>query len=163
MIVDSDPTSTSRNPNNPPRTYCHSDVEVLNLVSDPIWIFDVFNKTMWWGNTAALAFWNVKSLEEFTTSRNSAEDMSEREQQRNMDTLERLKRNETIKDYVVRLSIVKKEGCLVVCLSVFVVCYFICVFLDPAREQDSPLSHTHLISAWSPSNIFLVPWWSKHN
>jgi hypothetical protein len=117
MLVDGDASTLKKNH---PRMYCHHDVEVLNLVSDPIWIFDILNKSMWWGNTAALAFWNVQSLEEFT-SRNYAEDMSETERQRNMDTLERLKRNEKIRDYVVR-PLPKGES------------LFFGLFFGPARE-----------------------------
>jgi hypothetical protein len=141
MIVDIDPLTTSKNQNNPPRTYCHYDVEVLNLVSDPIWIFDVLNKTMWWGNTAALAFWNVKSLEEFTTRRNYAENMSDTEQQRNMDTLERLKRNETIKDYVVRPVPKKGGGQLVFILFVCLLVGWFVYFLV-RLENKTLLSHT---------------------
>lgn len=117
MIVDSD-ASTSRKKH--PRIYCHDDVEVLNLVNHPIWIFDVLNKTMWWGNTTALAFWNVKSLEELT-SRNYAEDMSERERRRNMDTLELLQRNEKVRDYMVRPF--QKGRRAYRFLSVFFICF----------------------------------------
>jgi hypothetical protein len=84
------------------RLYSHSEVEVLNLVSHPIWVFDILNKSMWWGNAAALVFWKAKKLEDLT-GRNFADDMSEIVQKKNLDTLERLKRNERW-DEVVRIT-----------------------------------------------------------
>ena len=79
--------------NSKDRLYSHNDMEVLNLVSHPIWVFDYVNKKKWWANSAALEFWNARTLEDLTTR--SFDDMSETAQRKNMDSLERLKRNES--------------------------------------------------------------------
>ncbi len=41
-----------------------ADLELLNDVNTPIWIFDVDRHAMWWANTAGLAFWHAPSLDE---------------------------------------------------------------------------------------------------
>lgn len=60
----------------------------------PIWIFDLELTKKWWANTAALEFWNARTVEELT-SRNFAASISEQAHRKNLDSLERLKRNET--------------------------------------------------------------------
>ena len=82
------------------RVYTRDDVEVLNLVSNPIWVFDITNKSMWWGNTAALEFWSAPTLEDLTRL-NCVDDMSEIVNRRNIDTMESLRRNEHVEDYLV--------------------------------------------------------------
>jgi hypothetical protein len=76
-------SNSSSNTTNPPpprsvprRQFSRAEVEVLNLVNHPIWVFDVLNKCMWWGNSAACDFWNAKTLDDLT-GRNFASDMSE--------------------------------------------------------------------------------------
>jgi hypothetical protein len=93
-------STTPPAPQSPPRRqFSRAEVEVLNLVNHPIWVFDVLNKCMWWGNSAACDFWNAKTLDDLT-GRNFANDMSETVQKKNMDTLERLQRNETWEEVV---------------------------------------------------------------
>ena len=75
------------------RCYTHQDMEVLNLLTNPIWVFDLLNKKKWWANTAALEFWNAPNLEELL-GRDFATGMSETAHRKNLDSLERLKRQE---------------------------------------------------------------------
>ena len=41
------------------------DFDVYNLVGTPMWVFDIPNHCMWWGNKAALEFWGSDTLEDF--------------------------------------------------------------------------------------------------
>ena len=74
------------------RVYSLEDVEVLNLVCHATWVFDIINKKFWFGNVAALEFWKAQTLESFVNR--SFDDMSETTMKKNLDILERLKRNE---------------------------------------------------------------------
>jgi hypothetical protein len=105
-------SNSSSNTTNPPpprsvprRQFSRAEVEVLNLVNHPIWVFDVLNKCMWWGNSAACNFWNAKTLDDLT-GRNFANDMSETVQKKNMDILDRLRRNEKWEEVVRTFVIV---------------------------------------------------------
>ena len=42
----------------------HSALQVFELLRTPVWIFDITRHAMWWGNRAALAFWQASSLED---------------------------------------------------------------------------------------------------
>lgn len=81
------------------RSYSKDDLQVLDLVDHPVWVFDVVNKCMWWANQEAVSFWNANSLEELL-NRDFATDMSEVVAKKNLDTLERLKRKERVKESV---------------------------------------------------------------
>ena len=81
------------------RSYARSELHVLNLLNHPIWVFDIINKSVWWGNTSAIEYWNADSLEELI-NRNFADDMSEARHKKNLDTLERVKRNERVEESV---------------------------------------------------------------
>ncbi len=59
-----------------PLTYTRDDLKVFNLLNQPIWVFDIEHKCMWWANNAAMELWNADSLEELL-ARNFADDMSE--------------------------------------------------------------------------------------
>lgn len=83
------------------RTYTHEDMQVLDFVNDPIWVFDILEKRKWWANNAAVQFWNAETLEELL-GRNFAETMSEVTHQKNLDSYERLKRNESWVESVSR-------------------------------------------------------------
>jgi hypothetical protein len=48
---------------NDPRSYTPNDLEVFNLLTHPVWVFDVEHKAMFWANTSALQVWNADSLE----------------------------------------------------------------------------------------------------
>ncbi len=43
----------------------HADLDSYELLVRPVWIFDVDRHEMWWGNGAALGFWNAESQEAF--------------------------------------------------------------------------------------------------
>ena len=86
----------------PPLTeesYTRKDMKIFNLLDHPIWIFDIVDQTMYWGNTCAIEYWNAKSLEELI-HRNFKDDMSDAVHKKNLDTLERLKRNECVEESV---------------------------------------------------------------
>lgn len=40
------------------------DLALFDMVDAPMWIFDVEQHSMWWGNLAALKFWNCTSIDE---------------------------------------------------------------------------------------------------
>jgi len=42
----------------------HSDVDLYELIPDVVWIFDLDKHGWWWGNSAALKFWGLNTLEE---------------------------------------------------------------------------------------------------
>lgn len=58
------------------RTYSRLDLQVLNLIEQPVWVFDVIKKAMWFANTAAVALWSAESLDDLL-ARNFSDDMSE--------------------------------------------------------------------------------------
>ena len=74
------------------RSYSHNDLSCFNLLRQPIWVFDIVNKKMWWANDAGLQFWQASSVEELCGR--SFASVSETVHRKNMDTLERMKRNE---------------------------------------------------------------------
>jgi diguanylate cyclase (GGDEF)-like protein len=49
---------------------------VLDLVQQPVWIFDIDRRRVYWGNTASLAVWNAVDLDELC-ARDMGRDMSE--------------------------------------------------------------------------------------
>ncbi|HOZ64628.1 MAG TPA: EAL domain-containing protein [Burkholderiaceae bacterium] len=53
----------------------------LNLVSQPVWVFDIDHRSVFWANTAALQVWNAPSLDELCR-RDMGRDMSESVAQR---------------------------------------------------------------------------------
>ncbi|WP_050528205.1 ATP-binding protein [Pseudorhodobacter aquimaris] len=40
-----------------------SSLSIMETLAAPIWIFDIDQHAIWWGNAAALAFWKVDSLD----------------------------------------------------------------------------------------------------
>jgi hypothetical protein len=113
MTVPPSSSSTTTNtstPTPPPRSvpqrqFSPAEVEVLNLLNHPIWIFDIVNKCIWWGNSAACDFWNAKTLDDLK-GRNFANDTSETVKKKNMDILDRLRRNEKWEEVVRTFVIV---------------------------------------------------------
>ena len=81
------------------KSFSRDDLRVLDLLDHPIWVFDIVNKSMWWGNSLAVEYWNAQSLDELI-NRNFADDMSEAVHKKNLDTLERLRRNERVSESV---------------------------------------------------------------
>ena len=58
------------------RTYSHADLQALNLLDQPVWIFDIVRKAMWFANTAAVELWSAPDLPTLL-ARDFATDMSE--------------------------------------------------------------------------------------
>jgi hypothetical protein len=79
--------------------YTHRELEVLNHLENPIWVFDISGKSMYWGNQAALALWSAPSLETLIT-RNYSDDMSEVVSLQLADFLVRFKEGEQIREEV---------------------------------------------------------------
>ena len=63
------------------KVYTRDLLSVFDLIEQPVWVFDITNKSMWWANTAALTLWNSDSLDELI-SRDFKADMSPKTEQR---------------------------------------------------------------------------------
>ena len=50
----------------------YAELSEFDLVPYPVWVFDIDDYGFWWGNTSALEYWDVESVEEF-----AAKDMSD--------------------------------------------------------------------------------------
>lgn len=57
-------------------SYSREDLHALNLVDQPIWVFDIVRRAMWYANDAAVELWSAKSLDELL-KRDFSTDMSE--------------------------------------------------------------------------------------
>jgi hypothetical protein len=79
--------------------YSRSDMRPFNLLENPIWVFDMENKSMWWANTAAVRFWNAESLDELLC-RDFASDMSETVKKRLNSHRERIHKGERFSEQV---------------------------------------------------------------
>jgi signal transduction histidine kinase/CheY-like chemotaxis protein len=75
----------------------HADLEILNLIHQPIWVFDVVRRSMFWANPAALELWNAPTLESLL-QRSFKEDMSESTQMRLDAHMEKFLRNESVQE-----------------------------------------------------------------
>jgi hypothetical protein len=84
---------------NPSKIYQRHDLEALNVLKNPVWVFDAQLKSMYWGNTAALGVWSAESLEELI-NRDFASDMSDATESRLQDYLIRFQRGEQISEQV---------------------------------------------------------------
>lgn len=78
-VVDEEPDVPSLPPlkelYNPNRTFTTKQLEVLEILVHPVWIFDIDNKVMRWANAAAVEIWNASSLQELRSR--DFKDMSE--------------------------------------------------------------------------------------
>jgi signal transduction histidine kinase/ActR/RegA family two-component response regulator len=54
------PTSTSYSPN---RVFSKEQLDILNILIHPVWVFDIDSRSMAWANQAAVELWNAESLE----------------------------------------------------------------------------------------------------
>ena len=79
------------------KVYRREDLAVLNLFEQPVWIFDIERKAMWWANSAAVELWEADSLASLL-KRDFANDMSEATACRLADYLVRFHKGERIKD-----------------------------------------------------------------
>jgi signal transduction histidine kinase len=77
--------------------FTRADLRALNLIEQPVWVFDLERKKMWWANLEAISLWNADSLESLL-SRNFAEDMSESTERRLADYTARFRKGEKVKD-----------------------------------------------------------------
>lgn len=77
-------SSSSSNPSNetsggclynPNRVFTAQQLEVLDVLIHPVWIFDIDHRCMRWANSSALEMWNAKSIEELQNR--SFQDMSD--------------------------------------------------------------------------------------
>ena len=57
------------------RVYSRQDLQLFNLLTNPIWIFDITNKCMFWANQQGCDVWEAKDCEELC-QRDYASDMS---------------------------------------------------------------------------------------
>ncbi|KAG7345782.1 two component system sensor histidine kinase [Nitzschia inconspicua] len=71
-----------------------SDFAILNCIQQPIWIFDVVRRSMFWANPAALELWNAPTLESLL--QRSFKDMSESTKLRLDAHMEALLRNRSV-------------------------------------------------------------------
>lgn len=44
----------------------HDELALFDMVDAPMWVFDIENHCMWWGNLAALKFWGCDSIDALT-------------------------------------------------------------------------------------------------
>ena len=78
------------------KSYTRADMEVFNLLHQPLWVFDIEKKSMWWANRAALDLWNAESLESLL-ARDFA-DMSEATVQRLGEYMLKFQRGEFVNE-----------------------------------------------------------------
>jgi hypothetical protein len=79
--------------------YTRRDLRAFNLLTEPIWVFDIERKAMWWANNAALDLWNADSLDALL-SRNFADDMSEATEIRLAEYIEMFRMGEVLTEQV---------------------------------------------------------------
>jgi PAS domain-containing protein len=89
-------SSSSSSSSSPQTMKCYSqqDMEVFNLLRQPLWVFDVTKKQMWWANGAAMELWNADSLDSLLSRDFS--DMSESTQQRLNDYMIKFQQGESV-------------------------------------------------------------------
>ena len=73
-----------------------SHFEMFNMLDQPVWIFDIVKRCMWWANSAAVELWSAESLEDLL-ARNFAEDMSDATKNRLDDYLLKFSQNSKVK------------------------------------------------------------------
>jgi signal transduction histidine kinase/ActR/RegA family two-component response regulator len=84
MIIDNDNHS-----------YTADELGVLNMLKDPVYVFDLLGKRMFWANRSALVVWNAESLEALL-ARDFASDRSEAAEQRIKDMYTTISRGGTV-------------------------------------------------------------------
>jgi CheY-like chemotaxis protein len=80
----------------PQRNFQRPDLEALNYIHEPVWVFDIVRRSMFWANDAAVSLWSADSLEELLDR--SFKDMSEATQMRLDAYLERFLQGESIQE-----------------------------------------------------------------
>ena len=79
------------------KTYTRDELDLFNLIDQPVWVFDIVKKAMWFANTAAVELWSAISLQDLL-ERNFSDDMSEATARRLDDYLEKFRQGERLKD-----------------------------------------------------------------
>lgn len=79
------------------KTYTRDELLLFNLIDQPVWVFDIVKKAMWFANTAAVELWSAKSLHDLL-ERNFSDDMSEATARRLDDYLEKFRQGEQLND-----------------------------------------------------------------
>lgn len=77
------------------RPHGRQDLEALNLLRQPLWVFDIERRAMWWANQAALALWNAEDLAGLLR-RDFASDMSDVTAARLASYVERFEQGEVV-------------------------------------------------------------------
>jgi PAS domain-containing protein len=72
------------------KSYAIPELEVFNMLTHPVWVFDIEHKKMHWANKAAIGLWCASSLEELV-ARDFDTDMSPANRSRMDDQLLQLK------------------------------------------------------------------------
>lgn len=78
------------------RVWRKDEMEVMELVTAPIWVWDNINCHVWWANTEACKMWNADSRESLYAR--DMEPVSESTMTRNILTLKKLARGESVED-----------------------------------------------------------------
>lgn len=131
-------------------------MSVFNLLLEPIWVFDIETKSMWWANQAAISLWSADSLEDLL-HRNFAEDMSEVTVQSLADYLERFNNGERLQEQVcidIFLEEFQKGASLETCsylYSFLFPCFSVHIIQKEKGQQQSMLIYqgsTLKTAAW---------------
>ena len=70
---------------------------MFNMLTRPVWVFDIKAKKMFWANERALALWNAESLESLI-ERDFASDMTDATEKRLEDYFDRITKGEVVKE-----------------------------------------------------------------
>ena len=115
------PQQPQQPPQEEPRPASYIDrshFDLFNLLDQPVWIFDIVKRCMWWGNQAAIELWSAENLEDLL-ARNFAEDMSDATKNRLDDYLLKFSQAETGTVKVTEQWVCMKlfDFCLVIVVS----------------------------------------------
>jgi signal transduction histidine kinase/ActR/RegA family two-component response regulator len=77
------------------KIFTREDLAVLDLLEQPIYVYDPEKLGVWWGNRAAIAFWRADDLDELV-ARDFATDISQSSVQRIAEILRRVERGEQV-------------------------------------------------------------------
>jgi len=91
---------------------------VLDVLRRPVWIFDLDGPAFWWGNRAALVFWEVNSLAEFQAL--DCSDLSPAGRIRLREYARRFRRGETVVEQWILLLLGKPQPLNCLCSGVLV-------------------------------------------
>ena len=93
------------------KTYTRNELGLFNLIDQPVWVFDIVKKAMWFANTAAVELWSATSLQNLL-ERNFSDDMSEATARRLDDYLVKFRQGERLNDQCT-YSVILQNACQV--------------------------------------------------